>query len=146
MIRQAHTLSTKTVSVGLAIEELTGATRENGDADYEQLSLCMSDGKEETSANDESSDDQTESENHVVAMIPAMQRQQLAAKQAAAPSILTVLRPPRPSQLSRKRTIDRNPPPKGKKRAKVSNPNLAVIQNQSRLNIESRKHGMLRMF
>ena len=33
-----------------------------------------------------------------------------ATKQAAAPSILTVLRPPRPSQLSRKQTIDRNPP------------------------------------
>ena len=66
--------------MGLAIEELTGATRENGDADYEQLSLCMSDGEEETSANDESSDDQTESENHVVAIIPAMQRQQLLNK------------------------------------------------------------------
>ena len=34
-----------------------------------------------------------------------------------------MLRPPRPSELPRKQTINRNPPPKGKKRAKGSNPN-----------------------
>ena len=85
---QARALSTKTVSVESAIEELTGATRENGDADYQQLSLCMSDA-EEASANDESSDDQTGSDNHVVATRNATPT---AAKQAAAPSILTVLR------------------------------------------------------
>ena len=73
----------------------------------------MSDSEEEASANDESSDDQTGSENHVVATRNATPT---AAKQAAAPSILTVLRPPRPSELSWKRTIDRNPPPRGKKR------------------------------
>ena len=38
--------------------------------------------------------------------------------EAAPPSLLSRLRPPTSSELSRKRVIDRNPP-KGKKRAKV---------------------------
>ena len=46
--------------------------RANGDADYE---LSLSDSEEEAITNDESSDDQTGSQNHVAA-IPAMQRQQ----------------------------------------------------------------------
>ena len=50
--------------------------RANGDADYE---LSLSDREEEASTNDESSDDQTGSQNHVAA-IPAMQRQQLLSK------------------------------------------------------------------
>ena len=110
-------MAAKTVSVEAAIEELIMRENGDGDADYE---LSLSDSEEEASANDESSDDQTGSENHAVATRNATPK---AAKQAAAPSILTVLRPPRPSELSRKRTIDRNPPPKGKKRSKCSNPN-----------------------
>ena len=58
------TMAAKTVLVEAAIEELTGAMRENSDADYE---LSLSDSEEETTVNDESSDDQTGSENHVVA-------------------------------------------------------------------------------
>ena len=93
-------MAAKTVSVEAAIEGLI--MKENADADYE---LSLSDSEEEASADDESSDDQTGS---VVATSNATPT---AAKQAAAPSILTVLRPPRPSELSRKRTIDRNLPP-----------------------------------
>ena len=46
--------------------------------------MSLSDSEEETSANDESSDDQTGSENYVVATRNATPT---AAKQAAAPSI-----------------------------------------------------------
>ena len=55
-------MAAKTVSVEAAIEELI--MRENGDADYE---LSLSDSEEEASTNDELSDDQTGSENHVAA-------------------------------------------------------------------------------
>ena len=45
-----------------------------------------------------------------------------SSKSKTVPSAYSMLRPPTSSQLSRKRAIDRNPPPpKGKKRAKGPN-------------------------
>ena len=44
-----------------------------------------------------------------------------SSKSTTVPSAYSMLRPPTSSQLSRKRAIDRNPPPKGKKRAKGPN-------------------------
>ena len=52
--------------------------RANSDADID-YELSLSDSEEEASTNDELSDDQTGSQNHVAA-IPAMQRQQLLSK------------------------------------------------------------------
>ena len=37
-------------------------------------------------------------------------------------SLLHRLRAPKPSEFSRKRVIDHNPPPKGKRRARASDP------------------------
>ena len=90
-------MAAKTVSVEAAwaaIEE--SIMRANGDADYEP-SLSAADSEEEASTNDKSSDDQQD--QRIMFLLQcnnAMYTRNAtpaAAKQAAAPSILTVLAP-----------------------------------------------------
>ena len=91
--------------------------RANGDGDYE---LSLSDSEEEASTNDESSDDQTGSQNHRgqnhVAAIPAMQCQQLLSKLQHLVFLPCYVLQGLLNIQGKQKAIDRNPPPKGKKR------------------------------
>ena len=51
-------------------------------------------------------------------------------------SLLHRLRAPKPAEFSRKRVIDRNPPPKGKRRARASDPK-SVSKNCVEIQLEN---------
>ena len=105
-------MAAKKMSVEAAVDEVMML---EGDDEYDE-SLSESDDVET-----ESSDEQESSEDVAIVDSATACRSVTATAATPAsvtPSLLSVLRPPRPSELSRKRIIDRNPPPKGTKRAK----------------------------
>ena len=114
--------------------------RKYGDTDYE---LSLSDSEEEASANDESSDDQrnTGSKNHHVLLLPTMQRQQLLSKlQHLVFLPCYVLQGLLNFQGNRQSIVIRFP----RERSVPKVPILTVIHSQSRLNIKSIMHSMLK--
>ena len=116
-----------TLSVEAAIEEL----------------MMDEDSERELVSNDEATVDEEESvfPDKTPAPTNVCDMPASSSKSTTVPSAYSMLRPPTSSQLSRKRAIDRNPPPKGKKRAK--GPIIVrAIQNPSLLNSELKMHGM----